>query len=70
MQRLACYYAGIMADMSALRERIHDADHTVRSIDTSPKTPGKAWDSAKKTKEALADIVGILNDIATFLESK
>jgi hypothetical protein len=59
-----------MADMSALRERINDADHTIRSIDANPSTADKTWDSARKTKEALVEIVGILKDIATFLESK
>jgi hypothetical protein len=59
-----------MADMNALREKINDASHTVRDIDTDPRTPEKMAHSARKAKEALGEIVGILQDIATFLESK
>ncbi len=59
-----------MTDMTALRERISDLSHTVHGIDSNPSTPDKAWDSARKTKEALEDIVEILKDVATALESK
>jgi hypothetical protein len=59
-----------MADMTALREKIYDAARDVHSIDENPRTPEKALYSTRKAKEALEEIVDILKDIATFLESK
>ncbi len=59
-----------MADMTALREKIHDASHTVHGIDTNPRDAARALESTRKAKEALEEIVEILKDIATFLESK
>ena len=59
-----------MADMTALREKIDDAARTVHDIDTNPSTAEKMVYSAKKAKEGLEEIVEILKDIATFLESK
>ena len=59
-----------MADMSALREKINDAARTVSSIDANPSNWEKAGYSARKAKEALEKVIEILEDIATFLESK
>lgn len=59
-----------MADMTALRDKISHASSTVHDIDTNPSTPERALQSTRKAKAALKEIVDILDEIATFLESK